>query len=192
MHDESAVPMHKRRQRVVVYTYDTPPRKGDFGLTTGNNWAMWVIRVGTLSRYGHACVALSDPWLDGDVENPMGPQEWIRVVEAQPGGAIIRNRRTSSFRWSNIVLTETQRELIATRALATEGIPYDWPSIIGFAARVWGHKLRLIGKKDHPDDKMICSELVVWAYLAAGIDLGQGKPPGDVSPGDLADYLVSH
>lgn len=166
-----------------LYPYSSPPNRGDFGLTSGSRLAMKVIQIGTLSRYGHACVVVSDPDYYRNT---------IRIIEAQPGGARVRTVALDRFRWSNIVLTPEQRELIAARALLCEGLPYDWPAIFGFVARVLGHKLRLIGRKDHPDGKMICSELVVWAYLAADIDLGQGKPPGDVSPGDLADYLVQH
>lgn len=165
-----------------VYPYDTPPRRGDYGLVAGSTLAMHVIKVGTLSRYGHACVALSDPTPEGQ----------IKIIEAMPRGARIRLANVNEFRWSNIVLSEEQRDAIAARAEACEGIPYDWPSIFGFVGAVIGYKLRLIGRKDKPDAKMICSELVVWAYLAAKIDLGMGKAPGQVSPGDLAEYLVSH
>jgi len=45
---------------------------------------------------------------------------------------------------------------------------------------------------DHPDSKLICSELVAWSYREAGVDLFPGVAPGDVSPGDLAEYLVEH
>jgi hypothetical protein len=169
-------------RRPRTYTYDTPPRKGDYGMTAGSSLAMFVIRLGTFSRYGHACVALNDPDPDGT----------IRIIEAMPEGARIRLAGLDEFRWSNIILADDQRDAIATRAEVTEGIPYDWPAILGFVAATVGYKLKLIGRRNAPDAKMICSELVVWSYLAASIDLGLGKAPGQVSPGDLAEYLVSH
>jgi uncharacterized protein YycO len=173
-------------QPARAYPYERPPLPGDFGLTAGSSAAMWVTRIGTLSRYGHACLALDYPWTN--VDN----QRMIRIIEAQPRGARVRNAKVSEFRWSNVILTDEQREKIVERGLQCEGFPYDWPAILGFAARHLGYRLRIIGSKDKPDAKVICSELVVWAYQAGGLDLGQGKAPGDVSPGDLADYLVAH
>ena len=182
-----------RGAKPVMYPYDTPPRKGDFGLTAGGGLAMLVTRLGTLSRYGHACVALNDPMLAGDLNHPEGQYEVIRIIEAAPGrqGARIKTVRTSAFRWSNLQIDPEVRDRIAARAESCKGIKYDWPAIFGFMAKVWGYKLRLIGRKDQPDDRMICSELVVWAYRP-DIDLAPGLPAGAVSPGDLGDYLVSH
>ena len=179
---------------LVLYPWPTPPQKGDFGLTRGDSWAMTVTRFGTLSRYGHACVAVSDPWDEPNSDQLLirNDQKLIRIVEAMPTGARVRVVRLDAFRWSNVILVQEQREVITGRALSCVGIPYDWPAILGFVAKVLGLKLHLLKSRDHPDAKMICSELVVWAYLAAGIDLGQGLAPGDVSPGDLAEYLVSH
>lgn len=169
----------------VLYPYDTPPRKGDYGLTAGGGLPMLVTRLGTLSRYGHACVALEDPHQGQD------GRQYIKVIEAAPGGARVVNVSLDRFRWSNLIIPEDVRDRIAERARRCEGIPYDWAAILGFAAKVWGYKLRLIGAKDQPDDKLICSELVVWAYRP-DIDLAPGLPAGAVSPGDLGDYLVSH
>jgi len=141
---------------------------------------MLVTRLGTFSRYGHACVALEDPVGDA-----------IKVIEAGPRGAQIRTRNLDRFRWSNLKIEEEVRDRIVARARQCEGLPYDWPAILGFVTKVWGYKLRLIGAKDQPDDKLICSELVVWSYRP-DIDLAPGIPAGAVSPGDLGDYLVSH
>lgn len=156
------------------------PRLGDFGIQAGSGWAMWCVRLGTLSRYGHACVAIGTPD-DG----------MVQIVEAMPEGVRIRASAVGEWTWGNVELTDTQRMDIALIATAEEGKPYDWGSIAGFVLRHFGAHLR--GRsKDHPDTKLICSELVAWAYREAGVDLFPGVAPGDVSPGDLANYLVVH
>ena len=174
------MPLRRQGRAPVLYPYDTPPRKGDYGLTAGGGLFMVVTRLGTLSRYGHAAVALEDPVGDR-----------IKVIEAAPGGARIVTVGLDRFRWSNLKIDEEVRDRIAARARACEGLPYDWAAILGFVTKVWGYKLKVIGAKDQPDDKLICSELVVWAYRP-DIDLAPGLPAGAVSPGDLGDYLVSH
>lgn len=156
------------------------PQLGDFGLTKGSGLAMFVIRHGTASRYGHAAVAIGDAF-----------GEYVWIVEAMPEGARKRMAKVDEFVWSNLPLTADQREAVAVYALQTEGIPYDWKAIIGFVIRFWKAKWST-GSDDHADDRMICSELVAWAYREAGIDLAPGVAPGDVSPGDLADWLYRY
>lgn len=157
------------------------PLLGDFGLTRGTGWAMLAVRLGTLSRWGHACIAIGEPLDDGIV--------WI--VEAMPGGVRHRYAAVSEWTWSNLPLTTAQRASVSAVALHEVGRPYDWPSILGFVLRRLGAKLRR-RSADHPDDKLICSELVAYAYRQAGADMFPGVAPGDVSPGDLAQYLVEH
>lgn len=154
------------------------PERGDFGLTKGSGLAGWVIRHGTASRYGHAVVAVTGTNSKGGVS----------IVEADPDGARAREVPVTDYVWSNLPLTEHQRSTIVGKAVACVGLPYDWQAILGFVIRVWKAKWST-GSDDHADDKLICSELVAWCYREAGIDLGQGTAPGDVSPGDLADWL---
>lgn len=156
------------------------PLRGDFGLQAGSGWAMLLVRVGTLSRYGHACLA---------VEDAAGGM--VRIVEAMPDGVRTRTGPVDEWTWSNVTLSDAQRGMVAAIAATEVGKPYDWPSIAGFVLRHLGVKIR--GRSsDHPDDKLICSELVAWAYRQAGQDLFPRIAPGDVSPGDLAEYLVEH
>ena len=160
------------------------PQPGDFGLTKGKSWAMFVIRHGTASRYGHAAVVLHVA--------KAGPQEgMVLVVEAMPNGARTRYVDPDEFVWSNLPLTDEQRNTIYLKAISCIGLPYDWKAIIGFVLRVWKAKWTT-GSDDHADDKLICSELVAWAYREAGFDLAPGTAPGDVSPGDLADWLFKY
>lgn len=153
---------------------------GDFGLTRGVGWAMFCVRLGTLSRWGHACVAVGEP-VDG----------LVQIVEAMPDGVRMRTAPVGEWTWSNVALTAGQRATIVGTALSEVGRAYDWPSIAGFVLRRLGWKIR--GRSaDHPDEKLICSELVAWDYRQAGADLFPGVAPGDISPGDLAQYLVEH
>jgi len=157
------------------------PQMGDFGLTKGKGLAMWFIRHATASRYGHACVVLR--FVDG-------AENHVLIVEAMPEGARARYAHISEFVWSNLHLTDQQRHDVAAYAERCRGLPYDWWAIIGFAIRFWRAKWTT-GSGDHADDKVICSELVAWAYREAGVDLAPGYAPGDVSPGDLAQWLFN-
>lgn len=157
------------------------PRPGDFGIKPGGGLAMWLVRLGTFSRYGHACIVESI--------NPVPGPHVVTVIEALPSGVTRSYVEPSEFRWSTggpIVPTEGQRQLIVAVALDCLGRGYDWPSIAGFVVRFFGAKFGY--SPDHPDNRLFCSELVVWAYREAGVDLFPGKAPGDVSPGDLVDY----
>lgn len=153
------------------------PQPGDFGLAAGGGWPMRIVRLGTFSRYGHACIAES-VHADG----------LISVIEPMPTGCRRRLARPAEFVWSDVELTAEQRTDIVAYAQSTLGLPYDWAAIAGFLLRFWG--ARITGKSDdHADAKLICSELVVWAYREAGVDLAPGRAAGDVSPGDLDQWL---
>jgi uncharacterized protein YycO len=146
-------------------------------LAKGGGALMTVVRLGTFSRYGHACICQG---VDA------GGRAW--VIEPMPHGCRRRLAEVGEFVWSDVDLTATQAEQIVEYAQTTIGIGYDWRAIAGFVGRFWGAKIR--GKSDdHADDRLICSELVVWAYRGAGVDLCPGKAPGDVSPGDLDQWL---
>lgn len=141
---------------------------------------MALVRIGTLSRWGHACVAVGD-----------AAAGQTQIVEAMPDGVRTRTSLVGDWVWSNVALTDGQRDAVAGIAFGELRKPYDWGSILGFVLRHLGAHVR--GRSDdHPDQKLICSELVVWAYREAGVDLFPGVAPGDISPGDLAQYLVEH
>jgi uncharacterized protein YycO len=150
-------------------------------LQRGTGFAMALVRIGTLSRWGHACIAAGDS-KDG----------YIQIVEAMPEGVRTRTSRVDEWVWSNIPLTDDQRDAIAAGAMKDLGKGYDWPAIGMFIARWFGAKITR-GSKDHPDNNEMCSEAVDWHYRDdAAIDLKPGYAPNTVSPGDLAQYLVEH
>lgn len=155
----------------------TVPRPGDFGLARGQGAAMFAVRLGTFSRYGHACIV-----------EAVGDGGEIFIIEPMPDGCRRRSARPNEFVWSDVTLSTGQRETIVAYAQTTIGLPYDWAAIAGFVARFWFHKFT--GRSDdHADRRLICSELVVWAYREAGVAIMTGKAPGDVSPGDLDQWL---
>lgn len=153
------------------------PLRGDFGLTRGRGWKMAVVRYGTLSRFGHACLAVGDA-VDG----------WVQIVEAMPDGVRTRAARVEEWTWSDIPLTDAQRDAGAAAGLAEVGERYDWPAIGGFVLRWFLANLRG-GSKDHEDDNDMCSELVDWIWRDhMHLDPKPGFAPNTVSPGDLGRY----
>jgi hypothetical protein len=79
-------------------------------------------------------------------------------------------------------------------AIAAEryiGTPYGFLDYAALAA----HRLHLPvpGLNGFMGDtkSMICSQLVAQSYLDAGVNLFPGDTPGDVTPGDLYQLLVS-
>lgn len=159
----------------------TTPFPADFGIKPGGGWVMWLVRLGTFSRYGHAALVV-------DVEP--GADLPIHIVEATPNhGVIDRWCHPSEFRWSTggpIDLTNEQRGIIERKAWSCLGEGYDYPSIFGFLVRFFGGRAKII--RDRNNTKLFCSELVVWAYREAGVVLVPGVPPDGVSPGDLVDF----
>lgn len=173
------------------------PRAGDFGVQpfdlaawrrNRSNRVQAAICVGTLSRYWHACVIVAVA--AGPGVPALAPRR-VEIVEAAQGGARTRWVNEDEFVWSRCDLTDEQRGRIVAEALACLGLPYDWRDIARFLLRFFGSTIR--GRSgDHPDDRLICSELVAWCYRQAGHEAAPSADiaPGDVSPGDLADHIT--
>lgn len=157
------------------------PNLSDFGIKAGGGWPMWWVRVVTFSHYGHAALVTG---LDMDPDLPR-----VHVTEARPSGVIQRWCAVDEFRWSSggpIKVTDLQRARIHDAAVSCLGKGYDWPSLWHFVPRFFGSKVGY--SSDHPDRRLFCSELVVWAYKEAGIDLFPGRAPGDIAPGELEQF----
>lgn len=149
--------------------------------------------VGEMIRIGQ--------WMCGDGFHNYEHAE-VKVNETQtlgayPGGAALVTlpEDQSSWLWSTgvIRLTDTQRAKIVETALSLEGTPYSAVDYFAIAA----HRLR-IPDPDHElqdfigDGKsMICSQLVDYCYLQAGVHLfNDGRWPGYVTPADLANVIM--
>lgn len=138
---------------------------------------MAIVRYGTLSRFGHACLAVTDA-RDG----------WVQIVEAMPDGVRARASRVDEWTWSAIPLTDAQRDAGAAAGLAEVGEHYDWPAIAWFVAH-WAMANVRGGSKDHEDESDMCSEMVAWIWRDhMGMDPKPGFAPNTISPGDLGRY----
>jgi hypothetical protein len=167
------------------------PSPGDFGVAKGGGAIMAFVRLGTFSRYGHACVAES-----------VHQSGQITVIEPMPSGCRRRVARPGEFVWSDIPLSDEQRAEVVAYAAGCLGAGYDWPAIRGFVLRWWAHRLTPWRRPRHASPAgrgaratdpeagtLICSELPVLAYRRVGVDMAPGKPAGAVSPGDLRQWL---
>lgn len=157
------------------------PQPGSIGVEHGTAWASLAIQWGTRSRYNHTLVCESVQ-ADGSVV----------VIEAAGGGVRRRSITPDREVWDDFHLTEDQRQVIVREAQRCIGFPYDWHDIASF---IWRFNRVKITKKpypDHPDGRLICSELVAWCLRQAGVDPMPGVAAGEVSPGDIADFMFRH
>jgi hypothetical protein len=167
------------------------PQRGDFGIKPGGGLAMRLVRWGTKSRYGHAAVVV-------DFNPAASPAAPVQIVEAAPGGVRMQWVKVDAFRWSTggpleEVLTEAARGKIVAGAWKAIRSDYDWPSVLEFIPRFVVANFKGYFA-DRPDDRLFCSEMVVWLYREAGITMFPSKwddreiAPGAVSPGMLEKF----
>ncbi len=160
------------------------PRPGDFGLSKIGGFTGWWVGlgqfiVGDASRYTHAFIVLDDN----------------TVVEAMPGGAIITplEHYAGKAVFSNLNLSDEQRSAIVKEGRALEGTPYSFLDYLALGAAHIGLKPSWLKKYVAESGHMICSQLVDEVYRRAGIHMfSDGRLPQDVTPGDLANYLIEH
>lgn len=154
-------------------------KEGDILLFKGSNAFNNLIRLGTLSKYSHAAILLS-------IDNKHV------VAEAQAKGFVFNEY----WAWLDEKVAENYIDVYREVELKPEefqkikeyceqakGTPYGWIDIV----KIGLNKLsgRLLFKSSAR--QLICSEAVVRAYRAAGIDLVLGKEPDYVTPADLGD-----
>jgi hypothetical protein len=159
------------------------PRPGDFGLTRIGGFVGWWIGMGQLitgdaSRYTHAFIVLDDE----------------TVIEAMPGGALITplsEYYPGRAVFSTLDLTDEQRVKIVEEGRALKGIPYSFLDYLALALAHFGFKPKRLRKYITTKGHMICSQLVDEVYRRAGVHMfNDGRLPQDVTPGDLANYLI--
>lgn len=123
-----------------------------------------------------------------------------QTLGAYPGGAALQNLPSvagqKGWLWSSNTigahLTQKQRDTIVQAALALQGTPYSPTDYFAIAA----HRLDLPGNfllKNYVSstNHMICSQLVDYCYLMAGVHLfNDGRWPGYVTPEDLANVIA--
>jgi hypothetical protein len=165
------------------------PQRGSIGLTSINGPVGLGIRVGQwangdgFSTYEHAFVVIG-PDIDGRQ----------MLIEAQPGGAVIRP--LSDYDGRHVVyvapagLTDGQRVLIADCARQLRNTPYSFADYAALAA----HRFRLpvpgLRRYVAASGHLICSQLADLAYQRAGVQLfNDGRWDGWVTPADLYNLL---
>jgi hypothetical protein len=153
---------------------------GDFFVVRTGGWAAAVIRWGTRSEFNHA----------GIITDELG-----NTVEAQPHGAVRGNIASYDgdrlLYGSGIPLTSLQRGAVVAAAMSLVGTPYSWLDIVSLALLRWGIRFGPIRRRVERYDRLVCSELVDRADELVGIHLySDGRPPCDVTPGDLGVLLL--
>lgn len=155
------------------------PYPGDFGLTkisglTGKAIAAGQALVGRPAPVQHALLYIGNGL----------------VVQAMPGGAecIPLEDANPVVKWStnHVLLTPYERILIVRAAQELVGTPYSYADYGSIGLARW--HIRPAWVRDYVADThhMICSQLVDYAYLSAGVRLFPYKViPGDVIPADL-------
>jgi|SRR5882724_1905405 len=158
------------------------PLPGDFGLVSISGVAGFGVRIGQwlngsgFSEFEHAFIVLDDE----------------EILEAEPGGA--RIMPLSEYDGTNVVysdwpLTDEQRSAIVREARPLVGTPYSWLDYLALALRRFHvpipHLRRYIAATGH----MLCSQLADEVYRRAGVQLFNGRDPGDVTPADLIAVL---
>jgi hypothetical protein len=165
------------------------PEPGDFQLAPTGGLG------GKLIQFGQ--------WLNGDgfadfehVRLYVGPsqrQGYGKFIQAEPHGAELAEFPLNLGAWSTGLLgiSPDTGAVIAMTAYGYRGTPYGFLDYGALAA----HRLHIPvpGLKNFmaSDKTMICSQLVAQCYLKAGVVLFPGDEPGDVTPGDLYQLLVS-
>jgi hypothetical protein len=184
-------------EKQVFVPSPTPfrPKLGDFAVIPISGEVGKLIKIGEwldgdgFKNYEHAEVYV------GNMAKDTAPLSLGYTLGAYPGGAMLKPVPVdqSGWLWSSgkIQLTDIQRLAVTMTALRCQGIPYSAADYFALA----GHRLKIPmpGLKEYiaSTDQMICSQLVDYCYLKAGVHLfNDGRWPGYVTPEDLANVLL--
>lgn len=162
----------------------TMPSPGDFGLVSIKGKVGFLIRVGQ--------------WLNGDgfrdYEHAFIYVGNGRIVEAEPGGALLSDLDTYDSRpimWSTglCALTDEQRSSIVKEAISQVGTPYSFLDYLAIGLYRLGIKYLGVAKRVEESKHLICSQLVAQDYATVGVPLTT-YPPYLVTPGRLTKFLL--
>lgn len=153
-------------------------RIGQYGVVRTTGLIGAIIRLGTRSQVNHAFVFIGND----------------RVVEAQPGGAVIGSATKYAHLLhpvSRFPLTDAEARRIAAAAEALVGTPYNFLDIAALGLLSLGLRWGWLERRAQSSKRLICSQLVDRAYSVAGVPLfTDGRPDGSVTPGDLLLLLA--
>jgi len=170
---------------MTYFDKNVAPLPGDF--------AVIPVRgpVGTLISIGE--------WLNGSAFGHYDHAEIYvgngQTLGAYPGGAALVPVPLVQEGWlwstGHIPLTNSERDIIVSNALACQGIPYG--ALDYFALAAHHFHLPIPGLKHLIGKSMICSQLVDYVYMESGVHLfNDGRWPGYVTPADLAEVILSN
>lgn len=116
------------------------------------------------------------------------------LIEAQPGGAVIRSLADYAGRDVLYVsppdLTGAQRQAICAAGMRYLGVGYSAVDYFALAAHRFHLPIPGLRRYVASSRRMICSQLVDQAYQDAGVHLFRdGRWPGFCTPADLAALL---
>ena len=163
------------------------PRAGDIGLTIITGWVGAIIRFGQLitldgAPYQHAFLVVDDHG---------------HTVEAMPGRDGVRPNDTARYDpvhtvYVRVDMTELQRWAVAGAGKALLGARYSYSQYLSLALLAVGVKPWLLRRYIASSKRVICSQLVDFAFQKAGVQLfDDGRASGDVTPGDLWVHLTA-
>lgn len=85
------------------------------------------------------------------------------------------------------------RRRVTNFGKSCDGIPYNYLDYFALALERFNVHIKAVQNRVEREDRMICSQLVDWAYAQCGIHLfDDGRLPQDVTPGDLEGYIRDH
>lgn len=147
-------------------------RPGDFALERDSGLIGWAIRLFTRSRWNHAKLIVDESG---------------KTLEALASGAVYGKVQPTDI-VIQAPLADNQRADIAHIAWLLEGRPYAYLDILALALAQFGIRPKWAQRRLENEDQLFCSQLVDYAWALAGFKaFDDGRIPGDVTPGDLAD-----
>lgn len=142
-----------------------PMTYGDILVIQGTGFLAWLVRIATGSRWTHTALCVGEGQIaEISAEFP------ARVVP-------LRYSRYSVLRYSEVTVAR-QKALVAW-ARAKAGSRYDWWAIASMVLRLFGPLRACL----NAPRRYICTEFVIEAYRAVGINLVHTCEP--VTPGEL-------
>lgn len=190
---------HGRSGLAVVCLAD--PQPGDFCCIPAGGWLGTGIEVAQFlagdrfQKYEHAEVYVGRP----DAHGPHGYTVSAYPSNGKQGGLTGLRRLPCAPRqlpdsiWSSgiIELTDVERSGIVAWCMTHTDVLYSWPDYGAIALQRLHVRLPIIKEYIASTGHMICSQFTDAAMLYGGdVHLfDDGRWPGDVTPGDLADML---
>jgi len=153
------------------------PSVGDYFVVHTTGIAARLIQIGTRSKWNHAGIYIGDG----------------KIIEARPSGVKIDNLSkydNHKIIWSNeSSLTEQERINLVNFVKGFENDGYGVWSIVALGFKCLGLSVLPANILAEKENKVICSQLVAWAYSHVGVKVSK-KRHALTRPKDLADRIL--